>query len=46
MGFQEIAVMVIGAAALIALVLYVAKIFKRKGDCCCGSEKCPHCKKE
>ncbi|MDR0382810.1 MAG: hypothetical protein LBH50_02365 [Spirochaetaceae bacterium] len=45
MNFQTIAVIAISAAALAALVLYIVRIFKRKGGCCCeGGAKCPHCK--
>jgi hypothetical protein len=47
MDFQTIAVLAMGAAALAALVLCVARALKRKGCCCEGGEsaKCPHCKR-
>ncbi|MDR0409790.1 MAG: hypothetical protein LBH18_05275 [Spirochaetaceae bacterium] len=49
MVFQMIAVAAIGTAALAALILYIIRIFRRKGCACCdeggSSAKCPHCKK-
>jgi hypothetical protein len=45
MDFQTIAVAALCAASLAALVLFIVRIFKRKGCCCEGCEsaraKCP-----